>query len=68
MASIVEEHHDTGVLETCAKTMELLCTDSSAVLTRCDVARSILIDMIVSSYKEAVDDWKSLIEEVSCSS
>jgi hypothetical protein len=24
--------------------------------------------MIVSSYKEAVDDWKSLIEEVSCSS
>ena len=68
MASIVEKHHDTDVLETCAKTLELLCTDSNAIFTRCDVARSTLIDMVVNKYKEAVDDWRSLIEGVGCSS
>ncbi|XP_021930436.1 cohesin subunit SA-1 isoform X4 [Zootermopsis nevadensis] len=62
MASIVEKHHDTDVLETCAKTLELLCTDGNAIFTRCDVARSTLIDMVVNKYKEAVDDWRSLIE------
>jgi len=68
MASIVEKHHGTDVLETCSKTLELLCTDSNAIFTRCDVARSTLIDMVVNKYKEAVDDWRSLIEGVSCSS
>jgi cohesin complex subunit SA-1/2 len=68
MASIVEKHHDTDVLETCAKTLELLCTDGNAIFTRCDVARSTLIDMVVNKYKEAVDDWRSLIEGVSHSS
>lgn len=68
MASIVEKHHDTDVLETCAKTLELLCTEGNAIFTRCDVARSTLIDMVVNKYKEAVDDWRSLIEGVSYSS
>lgn len=62
MSSIVEKHHDTDVLETCSKTLELLCTEGNAIFTRCDVARSTLIDMIVNKYKEAVDDWRSLIE------
>jgi cohesin complex subunit SA-1/2 len=68
MTSIVEKHHDTDVLETCSKTLELLCTDSNAIFTRCDVSRSTLIDMVVNKYKEAVDDWRSLIEGVSCCS
>ncbi|PSN33726.1 Cohesin subunit SA-1 [Blattella germanica] len=62
MSSIVEKHHDTDVLETCAKTLELLCTEGNAIFTRCDVARSTLIDMVVNKYKEAVDDWRTLIE------
>ncbi|CAG2055041.1 unnamed protein product, partial [Timema podura] len=60
--SIVEKLHDTEVLETCAKTLEQLCTEGNAIYTRCDVARSTLIDMIVNKYKEAVDEWRSLIE------
>lgn len=60
--TITEKHHDTEVLETCAKTLELLCTEGFAIYTRCDVQRSTLIDSIVNKYKEAMDDWNTLIE------
>lgn len=60
--TIVEKHHDQDVLETCTKTLEVLCTEGNAIFTRCDVARSTLIDMIVNKYKEAMDDWRTLIE------
>ncbi|XP_073982200.1 stromal antigen isoform X1 [Rhodnius prolixus] len=59
---ITEKHHDTEVLETCAKTLELLCTEGYGIYTRCDVQRSTLIDLIVNKYKEAMDEWYSLIE------
>ncbi|KAL1110344.1 hypothetical protein AAG570_007875 [Ranatra chinensis] len=60
--TITEKHHDTEVLETCAKTLELLCTEGYAIYTRCDVQRSTLIDSVVNKYKEAMDEWNSLIE------
>ena len=44
--------------------MEVLCTEGTAIYTRCDVARSTLIDNLVNKYKEAMDDWRSLIEGV----
>ncbi|XP_054277370.1 cohesin subunit SA-2 isoform X2 [Macrosteles quadrilineatus] len=59
---VVEKHHDTDVLETCAKTLEVLCTEGNAIYTRCDVQRSTLIDAIVNRYKEAMDEWNCLIE------
>lgn len=62
---VVEKHHDTDVLETCAKTLEVLCTEGNAIYTRCDVQRSTLIDAIVNRYKEAMDEWNCLIEGVS---
>lgn len=31
-------------------------------LNRCDVARSTLIDSIVNKYKEAIDEYRNLIE------
>lgn len=61
----MEKHHDTDVLETCAKTLEYLCTDGNAIYTRCDVQRSTLVDAIVNKYKEAMDEWNCLIEGVS---
>lgn len=62
---VVEKHHDTDVLETCAKTLEYLCTEGNAIYTRCDVQRSTLVDAIVNKYKEAMDEWNCLIEGVS---
>lgn len=56
---------DNDVLDACAKTLEFLCTEGTAIYTRCDVARSTLIDTLVNKYKEAMDDWRSLIEGVS---
>lgn len=58
---IVQVQQETEVLETCAKTLEFLCTEGNAIYTRCDVARSTIIDMIVSSYKDAIDDWRNLL-------
>lgn len=55
-------HTDRDVLETCSKTLEFLCTENSAIYTRCDVARSNIIDQCVNKYKEAIDDWRNLIE------
>lgn len=49
------------MLETCAKTLEFLCQEGHSLFTRCDVARSTIVDMIVASYKDAVDDWRNLL-------
>ncbi|XP_043289735.1 cohesin subunit SA-2 isoform X2 [Venturia canescens] len=59
---IVEKMHDAEVLDTAAKTLEYMCTDGQAIFTRCDVARSTLIDWIVNRYKEAIDDYRTVID------
>lgn len=61
MGDIMQSHNDKDVLETCAKTLEFLCTEGSAIYTRCDIARSNIIDQCVNRYKEAIDDWRNLI-------
>ncbi|KAL3283155.1 hypothetical protein HHI36_006308 [Cryptolaemus montrouzieri] len=58
---IVQVHHEPEVLETLAKTLEILCTEGHSIYTRCDVARSTIVDMIVTSYKDAIDDWRNLL-------
>lgn len=60
-----DKHSDTEVLETAAKTLELLCKDEFAIYSRCDVARSSLLDMIVNKYKEANDEYINLLDGVS---
>ena len=60
---IVDRHTDRDVLGTCAKTLELLCNDI-AIHSRCDVARGAVIDTVVSKYKEAMDDYSSLVAGV----
>uniref|UniRef100_T1PK51 STAG domain protein n=1 Tax=Musca domestica TaxID=7370 RepID=T1PK51_MUSDO len=61
MSHIMSVHTDRDVLETCAKTLEYLCTEGSATYTRCDVARSNIIDNAVNKYKDAIEDWRNLI-------
>ncbi|XP_037089129.1 cohesin subunit SA-1-like [Pollicipes pollicipes] len=58
---IVDKHTDRDVLDTCAKTLELLCQENNAIHSRCNVARDTIIDMIVNKYKEAMDEYGSLI-------
>lgn len=48
-------------METCAKTLEFLCQEGHSLFTRCDVARSTIVDMIVAAYKDAIDDWRNLL-------
>lgn len=62
MSKLMERHSDRDVLETCSKTLETLCTEGTAIFTRCDVSRSNIIDTIVNRYKEDIDDWRNLIE------
>lgn len=62
MTHIMSIHTDRDVLETCSKTLEFLCTEGSAIYTRCDVARSNIIDQCVSKYTASVEDWRNLIE------
>lgn len=61
MGNIMFVHTDPEVLSTCAKTLEFLCTERSAIYTRCDVARSNIVDQCVNRYKEAIDEWRNLI-------
>ena len=58
---IVDKHAASEVLEACAKTLERLCDDKFAIYTRCDIARSRLLDMIASRYKEAIDEYTNLL-------
>lgn len=57
----MDKHIDRDVLETCSKTLEYLCTEGSAIYTRCDIARSNIIDHSVNTYRMAIDDWRNLI-------
>uniref|UniRef100_A0A182JTG5 SCD domain-containing protein n=1 Tax=Anopheles christyi TaxID=43041 RepID=A0A182JTG5_9DIPT len=61
MTHVMSTHVDREVLETCAKTLEFLCTDGSAIYTRCDLVRSNVIDECVNRYKEAIDDYRNVI-------
>lgn len=57
----MERHSDRDVLETCAKTLEILCVEGTAIFTRCDVSRSNIVDTLVNRYREDIDDWRNLI-------
>ena len=46
LQEVVDKHSDKEVLETCAKTLERLCDDRHAIYSRCDIARSRLLDMV----------------------
>jgi cohesin complex subunit SA-1/2 len=61
---LVERHTGTEVLEACAKTLETLCADNLAIYTRCDVARSTLINMLVNMLNEALDEYNYFMESV----
>ncbi|XP_047534423.1 cohesin subunit SA-1 isoform X1 [Vanessa atalanta] len=59
---IVKVQTEAEVLETCGRTLEVLCGEQHAVYTRCNVARATVTDMCVNRYKEAIDDYRSLVE------
>lgn len=59
---VVDRSHNVEVLDTAAKTLEYMCTTDSAISTRCDVARSTLIDAIVIKYNEAITEFRNAIE------
>lgn len=61
MSHIMLTHTDRDVLETCSKTLEFMCSEGSAIYTRCDITRSNIIDQCVNQYKEAIDEWRNLI-------
>ena len=64
MQNVVERHTETEVLENCAKTLEILCTEETAIYSRCDVIRSTLIDRLVNKLREILDDYTTLIAGV----
>lgn len=59
--TIMERHTDTDVLNACAKCLELLCSDTHAIGSRCSVARDTLVDLTVTKCREAVDEFTSLV-------
>ncbi|XP_047026445.1 cohesin subunit SA-1 isoform X2 [Helicoverpa zea] len=62
LRDIVSVQTESEVLETCGRTLELLCSEQCGVYTRCNVARATITDMCVNRYKEAIDDYRSLLE------
>lgn len=65
MQNVVERHTETEVLENCAKTLEILCTEDHAIYSRCDVIRSTLVDRLVNKLREVFDEHETLIAGVS---
>lgn len=62
---VTDKHQNDEVLETCAKTLEILCSKNNSTLaTRCSVQKSTLMDTITNKHREAMDDWNNLIEGV----
>ena len=46
MKTVVERRTETKVLENCAKSLEVLCTEDHAIYSRCHVIRSTLFDYL----------------------
>ena len=65
MQNVVERHSETEVLENCAKTLEVLCTEEHAIYSRCDVIRSTMIDRLVNKLREVLDEHSNLLAGVS---
>lgn len=61
---MVSVQTEAEAVETCGRTLEALCGDQCGVYTRCNVARATITDMCVNRYKEAIDEFRSLIEGV----
>ncbi|XP_013171869.1 PREDICTED: cohesin subunit SA-2-like [Papilio xuthus] len=59
---IVRQQTESEVLETCGRTLEYLCSEQCAVYSRCKVARATITDMCVDKYREAIDEFRTLIE------
>ena len=67
LPDIVEKHNRPEVLETCAKTLETFCNDEYAIYSKCNIARTAILDKIVVYLKEGLDAYISLVEGVSSS-
>lgn len=65
LRDIVSSQTEAEAVEACGRTLEVLCSAQHAVYTRCNVARATITDMCVNRYKEAIDEFRSLIEGVS---
>jgi cohesin complex subunit SA-1/2 len=61
MITIVDKHTDSEVLETCAKTLEVLCDEEYAISSKSMYSRGVLLDNVVTKFKEALDEFNSLI-------
>merc|ERR1712045_248241 len=59
---IVEKHSEKEVLEACAKTLERLTDENHAIFTRCGIGRSRLLDSISNHFKEANDEYMSILQ------
>ncbi|KAL4713106.1 hypothetical protein ACJJTC_004492 [Scirpophaga incertulas] len=59
---IVNVQTEAEVVEACGRTLEYLCGEQGGVYTRCNVARATVTDACVARYREAADDWRSLLE------
>ncbi|XP_052754586.1 cohesin subunit SA-2 isoform X2 [Galleria mellonella] len=62
LRDIVSVQTEAEVVETCGRTLEWLCGEQGGVYTRCNVARATITDMCVNRYKEAIDEYRSLLE------
>ncbi|XP_033221678.1 cohesin subunit SA-2 isoform X2 [Belonocnema kinseyi] len=60
--TIVEKVHDSEVLDTAARTLEYMCVEGHAIFTRCDIARSTLIDAIVNKYKTTIEEYRTAVD------
>ncbi|KAJ2944101.1 hypothetical protein O0L34_g18067 [Tuta absoluta] len=62
LRDIVSVQTEAEVIEQVGRTLESLCGTPHGALTRCTVARATITDMCINRYKEAIDDYRSLIE------
>ena len=64
IGEIVDKHTDSEVLENCSKVMEVLCNEDYAISSKCNIAKSALIDSLVHKYMQAFKDFFSGVSNV----
>jgi cohesin complex subunit SA-1/2 len=51
---IVSKHNDSEVLEECSRCLCYMCDEDQAIYTRCNLARSTILDDLVSTFNRYV--------------
>lgn len=62
MQEVLSKHNDTSLLEECSKTLYYFCDEETPIYSKCNIARSSILDDLVDKFTGAMHAFDKLTE------